>query len=79
MPVYEYYCENCRTEYELIRLVSRMDDPAPCATCGQAGRRQLSQFSFKSNTFTAPKLRPTSKGPFRSHNQEVSKTPEENP
>ncbi len=77
MPVYEYYCENCRTEYELIRPVSRIDDAAPCTTCGQAGRRQLSQFSFKSNTFTAPKLRHTSQGPFRSHTQDVSPTADE--
>ncbi len=77
MPVYEYYCETCRAEYELIRSVSRMDDPALCPTCGQAGRRQLSQFSFNSNTFTAPKLRPTSQGPFRSHNQDSSAASDE--
>ena len=28
MPVYEYYCENCKSEYEMIR---------PCLTHGRAG------------------------------------------
>ena len=56
MPVYEYYCESCNLEFELIRPVSKIDDPAPCATCKQNGQRQLSNFSFKSKTFSAPKL-----------------------
>ena len=78
MPVYEYYCENCGTEYDLIRPVSRINEPAQCARCGQEGRRQLSHFSFKSNTFSAPKLGPPSQAPFRSHNQEPPAAPGEN-
>ena len=69
MPVYEYYCKNCNTEYELIRSVSLIDEPAPCSKCGQPGHRQLSHFSFKSSTFTAPKLGPPSQGPLRSHSR----------
>ena len=67
MPVYEYYCEKCNLEYELIRPVSRIDEPAPCSKCGLPGQRMLSHFSFKSNTFSAPKLGPPSQGPLRSH------------
>ena len=78
MPIYEFYCENCQAEYELIRPVSRMDEPAPCASCGSNGRRQLSYFSFKSNTFTAPKLRPPLREPYRSHDQEPSQTSDGN-
>ena len=77
MPVYEYYCEKCDSEYELIRPVSRMDEPAPCSGCGQPGRRQLSHFSFKSNTFSAPKLGPPSKSPLRSHSRATD--PEQSP
>lgn len=69
MPVYEYYCENCDLDYELIRPLSQMDAPAPCAKCNQDGRRQLSNFSFKSNTFSAPKLGPTTHQPFRERNR----------
>ncbi len=66
MPIYEYYCANCNVEFEALRPASRADEPVPCKTCGQPGQRQLSTFSFKSNTFTAPKLKPASK-PRRSY------------
>jgi putative FmdB family regulatory protein len=66
MPIYEYYCANCKVEFEALRPASKADEPAPCKTCGQPGQRQLSTFSFKSNTFTAPKLKPASK-PRRSY------------
>ncbi len=79
MPVYEYYCENCKTEYEVIRPVSQMDEPGRCPNCGQPGQRLLSYFAFKSNTSSAPKLRPPARRPFRSHNREESTTPGESP
>ena len=66
MPIYEYYCANCNVEFEALRPASRADEPVPCKTCGQPGQRQLSTFSFKSNTFTAPKLKPAAK-PRRSY------------
>ena len=69
MPIYEYYCANCDAEFDLMRPVSQLDEPAPCAACGQAGQRLLSNFSFKSSSFTAPKLKPVKRKPFRSHNQ----------
>ncbi len=74
MPIYEYYCEACNAEFEALRPASKSDEPAPCKTCGQPGRRQLSTFSFKSNTFTAPKLKPATK-PLRSYNQETAPEP----
>jgi len=57
MPLYEYYCANCNVEFETLRPAARADGPVACKTCGQIGVRQLSTFSFKSNTFTAPKLK----------------------
>ena len=74
MPIYEYYCATCNAEFEALRPVSKADEPAPCKTCGQPGKRQLSTFSFKSNTFTAPKLKPAT-NPLRSYNQETSSEP----
>jgi putative FmdB family regulatory protein len=75
MPIYEYYCANCNVEFEALRPASKADEPVPCKTCGQPGQRQLSTFSFKSNTFTAPKLKPASK-PRRSYNvNEPSESP----
>ena len=72
MPIYEYYCESCDREFEVVRPVSQSDDPAPCSECGNAGRRQLSNFAFKSNTFTSPKFKASLEKPMRSHNQKPS-------
>ncbi len=69
MPIYEYHCPSCNIEYEAIRPASQADDPVACKGCGQPGERQLSTFSFKSNSFTAPKLKPATK-PKRSYSVE---------
>ena len=66
MPIYEYYCSKCDHEFELIRPVSQSDDPAPCRECGQPGQRQLSNFAFRSKTFTAPKFKASLEKPMRS-------------
>lgn len=66
MPIYEYYCSKCDREFELIRPVSQSDESAPCGECGQAGQRQLSNFAFRSNTFTAPKFKASLERPMRS-------------
>ena len=68
MPLYEYYCANCKVEFEALRSASQSDDPMACKTCDQHTERQLSTFSFKSNTFTAPKLKPATKA-RRSYNE----------
>ena len=77
MPIYEYYCASCKQEFEVLRPASQSQDSAPCKTCGEPAKRQLSTFSFKSNTFTAPKLKPATK-PMRSYDQETTaETPAE--
>ena len=75
MPIYEYYCANCNVEFEALRPASRSSDSVACKTCGVESERQLSTFSFKSNTFTAPKLKPAAK-PRRSYTaSEPAETP----
>ena len=66
MPIYEYYCASCKREFEVLRPASQSQESAECKTCGEPAQRQLSTFSFKSNTFTAPKLKPATK-PMRSY------------
>ena len=66
MPIYEYYCSKCGTEFELIRPVSKSDEPATCNRCGEPAERQLSNFAFRSNTFTAPKFKASLEKPMRS-------------
>ena len=69
MPIYEYCCANCNAEYQLLRPLSKADEPAPCKTCGQPGQRQLSTFSFKANTYTSAYLKPSMQKPLRSYNK----------
>jgi putative FmdB family regulatory protein len=79
MPIYEYYCAGCGSEFEAIRPVSRADDPIDCKTCQQPATRQISNFSFKSDTFTAPKLRRRPGDAFRGgrHEAESSSEPQD--
>ncbi len=65
MPIYQYLCEECSSESEYIRSAARADDPAPCKSCDGTTKRVLTMFSFKSDTFTAPKLRSTNSQPMR--------------
>ena len=77
MPIYEYYCPSCKREFEVLRPASQSQDTAPCTSCQEPAQRQLSTFSFKSNTFTAPKLKPATK-PMRSYDREtMAETPAE--
>lgn len=45
MPVYEYYCKRCQQRFELLRPVSRMDDPAACPEGHGGATRVLSTFA----------------------------------
>jgi putative FmdB family regulatory protein len=72
MPIYEYYCPNCNAEYEVIRPLAKADEPAPCRECGKPGQRQLTTFSFKSNTFSAPRLGLPTQRPLRSYHRQPS-------
>jgi len=65
MPIYEYHCAACDVDFESIRPVARAAEPAECRACGQPATRQISNFSFKSDTFTAPKLRRRPGNTFR--------------
>ena len=50
MPLYEFTCTSCSHTFDRLRPVSRMDDEAPCPSCGDESKRQLSVFvSFSSS------------------------------
>ncbi len=74
MPIYEYHCSGCGADFESIRPVSRADDPTECKSCRQPATRQISNFSFKSDTFTAPKLKRRPGEAFRG-NRAADSTP----
>ena len=47
MPIYEYYCPKCESEFEL--LVMRSDEPVRCPECQCKGvTRLMSGFAHKS-------------------------------
>ena len=45
MPIYEYRCTDCGTQFELRRKFGQADDPLVCPDCRSAAvRRLLSRF-----------------------------------
>ncbi|HLF76708.1 MAG TPA: FmdB family zinc ribbon protein [Dehalococcoidia bacterium] len=45
MPLYEYYCPPCSSQFEVLRPVSQMDRPAVCPSGHTTNNRVLSMFS----------------------------------
>ena len=52
MPIYEYHCQTCNSDFE--EMTGQGDgDKVKCPDCGTKANRQLSLFSFKfHNPFT---------------------------
>jgi putative FmdB family regulatory protein len=48
MPVYEYFCPPCGDRFEILRPMSRADEPAVCPSGHSTTNRVLSLFA----TFT---------------------------
>jgi putative FmdB family regulatory protein len=44
MPIYEYRCTKCGSEFELKRPFSEVHVPAPCARCGGSSEKLVSGF-----------------------------------
>jgi len=46
MPLYEYYCSNCKSKFELIASYQHADDVV-CSKChSEKVRRTISTFAF---------------------------------
>ena len=45
MPLYEYYCPVCESRFELLRSMSRSDEPATCPSGHEGTERVISVFS----------------------------------
>ena len=41
MAIYEYWCSNCKQEFELMRPMSQSADPATCPTCSTTTTEKL--------------------------------------
>ncbi len=33
MPIYEYFCADCKTKFEALRSFSKADEPIACQSC----------------------------------------------
>ena len=49
MPIYEYVCQKCKHEFEVIRSMAQADESIPCTACGgKQVKRKLSLFFAES-------------------------------
>lgn len=45
MPLYEYYCQDCRTRFDALRAIKDADSPIACTSCqGEHTARVISLF-----------------------------------
>jgi putative FmdB family regulatory protein len=50
MPLYEYFCPKCTTTYEVLRPMSRSDDPGTCPKGHANGARTITAFASVSRS-----------------------------
>lgn len=50
MPWYDYACEKCDKDYEIIKSIKEYDGQDPCPECGIVGSRKLSKNIFFTGT-----------------------------
>jgi putative FmdB family regulatory protein len=50
MPIYEYQCQDCHADFEIIRPMKDADSIAVCNKCqSQNTKRRISMFNASSN------------------------------
>ncbi len=48
MPIYEYYCSDCRTKFDALRPMAQADEAIVCVECGDRHTaRVLSVFAMR--------------------------------
>mgnify|MGYP003681891013 CR=1 FL=1 len=45
MPIYEYFCPNCKLKFELLCPLSRLNEIASCPRCRNGAKRVFSSFA----------------------------------
>ena len=54
MPIYEYRCQQCGAEFELLRSISASDEDLVCPECGVSEpSRKLSLFASSGGSSSA--------------------------
>ena len=57
MPIYEYYCPDCKEKFEKLCRFNQVNEAASCPRCKHNSKRVLSRFAMftkDSSGFTAP-------------------------
>ena len=67
MPVYEYSCPKCEIEFERMRPISKVDEPACCPRCGSQAQKLVSSFGSKVGFY----VKAPEKDAFRKHTNEA--------
>ena len=62
MPIYEYLCTKCGTEFELRRPFSEADKLATCPKCNSEAQKMLSNFASKTGSYLQSPSKPFRKG-----------------
>ncbi len=61
MAIYEYRCQSCGNEFEVMKPISKADEPSACPKCGGQGHKLPSIFasgeSYKLNVPKGPAYR----------------------
>ena len=50
MPLYEFYCPPCGVQFEILRPMSRLDEPATCPSGHTTSNRVISLFATMRKT-----------------------------
>jgi putative FmdB family regulatory protein len=61
MPIYEYVCPKCKTEFEMMRPFSESDESASCPKCNSEAQRQITNFASKTGSYLQSPARPFKK------------------
>ena len=58
MPIYEYLCPKCKTEFQLMRPFSEADKPAICPKCNSVAPKQITNFASKTGSYLQSPAKP---------------------
>lgn len=62
MPIYEYICTQCKTEFELRRSFSEADKAAVCPNCNSEAQKLVSGFASQVGLYMKTAAKPLRKG-----------------
>ncbi len=73
MPIYEYLCPKCTSEFELMRLFSEAEKPVICPKCKSEAQKLISGFACKTGSSIQVSPKPFRKAIPESVGKQASK------